>query len=107
MQEPARWNYWAREMIAYKSELTSSFADAGLRAPRCLGVDTGNDDAVLAIEYVDGEPAERWGILPYADAARPLGAGQARFVGKPHQHEWLSTDFIRTGGTMARLFQIR
>ena len=22
----------------------------------------GNDDAVLAIEYVDGEPAERWGI---------------------------------------------
>jgi Phosphotransferase enzyme family len=97
--EPARWNYWAREMLAYRSELTSSFADAGLRAPRCLGVDIGNDDAVLAIEYVDGEPAEHWGISTYADAARCLGAGQARFAGKAHQHEWLSSDFIRTYST--------
>jgi hypothetical protein len=98
-QEPARWNYWARETLAYKSELTSSFADAGLRAPRCLGVDIGNDDAVIALEYVDGEPAERWDFSMYADAARSLGAGQARFIGKTHQHEWLSTDFIRTYST--------
>ena len=100
-EEPARWNYWAREALAYQSGLTSSFDGVGLRAPRCLGIDLGNDDAVLALEYVDGTPAEHWGVATYADLARTLGAAQARFIAEDSapRYEWLSRDFVRAYST--------
>jgi hypothetical protein len=98
---PARWNYWARETLAYESGVADAFAEAGMRAPACLGHDVGPDEAVLALEFVDGTPAEGWDIATYAEAARSLGAAQAGFVdGKASpEHPWLSQDHLRSYST--------
>ena len=69
-----RWNYWLREPLAYQSGVVGCFAEEGVRAPACVGVDITDEDAVVAMEFVDGTPAENWDIDTYAEVARRLGS---------------------------------
>ena len=75
-----RWNYWLREPLAYQSGVVGCFAEEGVLAPVCVGVDISAEDAVVAMEFVDGTPAENWDIDTYAEVARRLGAAQGRLV---------------------------
>jgi hypothetical protein len=96
-QDPRRWNYWAREPLAYQHHLTDIYAEAGLDAPGCLGVSVGRRDAVLLLEWVDGRPGESWPAESYGPTAEALGRAQAPFlVGQPLPlYPWLSQGFLR------------
>ena len=92
-----RWNYWLREPLAYQSGVVQCFAEEGVRAPVCVGVDITDEDAVVAMEFVDGTPAENWDIDTYAEVARRLGAAQGKLAlsGALPDVEWLSQGFLR------------
>jgi Phosphotransferase enzyme family len=98
--DPTRWNYWAREALAYKSGLADVFAPAGMTGPRCIGigVDVARDDAVIALAFEAGTPGDQWTIVQYADAAHALGRAQAPYLcGEPLPAQpWLSDRFLRT-----------
>ncbi len=98
---PHRWNYWLREALAYQSGVAQRFADQGLRAPSCVDVDISGEDAVVAMEFVDGTPAERWDLDTYAGAARALGAAQGEILlsGVLPEVDWLSRGFLRSYST--------
>ena len=98
---PTRWNYWAREALAYQSGVASCFADGGLASPNCLAVEVTDDDALIALEFAEGIPGEAWGIADYADVARALGTGQAPYLtDRPLPRAgWLSRRFIREYST--------
>ena len=45
--EPAHWNYWRRESLAYQTGLaTTAYADAGIAAPAPLEISTRPDGGV-------------------------------------------------------------
>ena len=92
-----RWNYWLREPLAYQSGVVGCFAEEGVQAPVCVGVDITSEDAVVALEFVDGTPAENWDIDTYAEVARRLGATQGKLAlcGALPDVEWLSQGFLR------------
>ncbi len=94
---PHRWNYWAREALAYESRLVDAFGP-GLQPPGLRAVAIDDERTVLAIEYVSGTPAEDWEITEYGEVAHALGLGQAPFLnGEPGPSaEWLSQGFLRT-----------
>ena len=96
-----RWNYWLREALAYQSGVVQCFAEEGVRAPGCVGVDITDDDAVVALKFVDGTPAENWDIDTYAEVARRLGAAQGKLAlsGALPDVEWLSQGFLRAYST--------
>lgn len=100
-ESPDHWNYWCREALAYQSGVVQCFAEEGLRAPKCVRVDITDDDAVVAMEFVDGIPAERWDLDIYAAAARCLGAAQGRLSvsGALPDVDWLSQQFLRDYST--------
>lgn len=96
-QDPWRWNYWAREPLAYQHQLTDVYAQAGIRAPACLGSHVDEREAMLLLEWVDGQPGDSWPVGLYAPAAEALGRAQAGFlVGEPLPAlPWLSRRFLR------------
>jgi hypothetical protein len=95
--DPRRWTYWCREPLAYKHDLAGAYAGSGIRAPACLGVDVADGDAVLLLEWVTGEPGERWPVRSYGPAAEALGRAQAPFLtGQPMPPlSCLSEHFLR------------
>jgi hypothetical protein len=96
-QDPCRWNYWAREPLAYQHQLTDVYAEAGIRAPACLGSHVDEREAMLLLEWVDGQPGDSWPVGLYGPAAEALGRAQAGFsVGEPlPAFPWLSRGFLR------------
>jgi hypothetical protein len=96
-QDPRRWNYWAREPLAYRHHLTDIYADAGINAPACLGSQLDDREALLLLEWVDGQPGESWPVGLYGPVAEALGRAQAAFlVGRPvPAYPWLSREFLR------------
>jgi len=95
--EPGHWNYWKRETLAYRSGLTAAaFADAGLSAPRLLGVDERADGSVaLWLEDVQGTAGTACGMAELGDVAYRIGVGHARWLGRPPTDAWLAWDFLR------------
>ena len=95
--EPGHWNYWKRETLAYRSGLTAAaFADAGLSAPRLLGVDERADGSVaLWLEDVQGTAGTACGMAELGDVAYRIGVGHARWLGRPPTDAWLARDFLR------------
>lgn len=97
LDDPRRWNYWAREGLAFVHGITDSYEVGGIVAPRLL-TDFGNDrEIVLLLEFVDGVPGERWDVGDYTHAARALGRAQAPYVtDRPvSSFPWLSRRFLR------------
>ncbi len=97
--EPTRWNYWAREALAYQSDvLAKTFGGVdGFVTPKCVGLDVTDMDAVVLLEFVDGVAAEHWTIDQYGEAAFALGVVQARVT--PCEEPWLSRGFLRDYST--------
>ncbi|MBB5867293.1 hypothetical protein F4553_000672 [Allocatelliglobosispora scoriae] len=95
--EPGHWNYWQREVLAYRSGLPSTaFADAGLGAPRLLGVDERADGSTaLWLEDVAGTAGTACRSAELGDIAYRMGAAQARWLGRPPADAWLARDFLR------------
>lgn len=101
--DPGHWNYWKREVHAYRSGLTgAAFAEAGLSAPELLDVAARADGSVaLWLEDVQGLPGTACGRAELGDLAYRLGAGHARWLGDPPKDAWLARDFLRDYTTMS------
>jgi hypothetical protein len=95
--DPRRWNYWAREALVYQHHLTDVYAEAGIHAPACLESRVNEREALLLLEWVDGQPGESWPVDLYGPVAEALGRGQAPFLnGQPiPTFPWLSRGFLR------------
>lgn len=95
--DPRRWTYWCREPLAYQHDLAGAYAGSGITAPVCLGVHVEDREAVLLLEWVEGEPGETWPASSYGPAAEALGRAQAPFLsGRPLPPvSWLSRGFLR------------
>jgi len=96
-QDPRRWNYWAREPLAYQHHLTDVFAEAGVHAPACLGSQVDDHEGLLLLEWVDGQAGESWPVGSYGPAAEALGRAQAPFLNgrAVPSFPWLSEGFLR------------
>ncbi|MCI0686960.1 MAG: phosphotransferase [Sporichthyaceae bacterium] len=97
----AHWNYWAREGLAYQHRLPDAYGAAGIVAPEVLAVDRTDTDIVLLLEFVAGEPGDRWDVADYADAAMALGRAQGPFAARRPVpgFDWLSRRFLRDYST--------
>ncbi|MEU4645363.1 phosphotransferase [Micromonospora sp. NPDC023814] len=104
--EPGHWNYWRREVEAYRSGLaTAAYADAGLAAPTPLAVDDRPDGSVaLWLAEATGRPGIACTPADLGEVAARLGAGHARWLGDPAAREllpggrapgWLARDWLR------------
>ncbi len=95
--DPGRWTYWCREPLAYQHLLGAAYAGTGITAPACLAAHVSDREAVLLLEWADGEPGEAWPAETYGPAAEALGRAQAPFAcGQPLPPvSWLSRSFLR------------
>ncbi len=96
-QSPTRWTYWAREPLAYHHQLPDAYAGSGITAPVCLEAKVDDREAILLLEWVEGQPGDSWTPASYGSAAAMLGRGQAHFLtGQPlPSFPWLSRGFLR------------
>jgi len=81
-EAPDHFNYWRREVAAYQSGFAdSAFADAGIRAPGLMAVETRADGSIeLWLEDVEGRSGFEVSVERLGRFAHELGAGQARWV---------------------------
>jgi hypothetical protein len=95
--DPQHWNYWAREGLAYLSGLVTAYEGGGIVGPALLAADQRQDEIVLVLEFVEGRPAENWGIAEYGTAAAALGRAQGEILAERPVPSipWLSQRFLR------------
>jgi hypothetical protein len=92
--DPRHWNFWQRETLAYRDELTAT-AYPGIGAPRLLDeIELDDGSTALWLEDVDGTAGAAWTIHQYADFATRLGAAQAAWIDRP-QPPWCSRGWLR------------
>lgn len=94
--DPAHWNYWRREVLAYTSGVAATvYADAGIAAPVLLEFsDRPDGSAELWLADAGGAPGMSWPVPRLAHFARQLGAAQARWVGRVPELPWLSRRWL-------------
>ncbi|MEV4543397.1 phosphotransferase [Micromonospora echinaurantiaca] len=100
--DPGHWNYWRREVEAYRSGLTAT-AYPGLAAPAPLAVDDRPDGTVaLWLTDVPGRPGTTCSAADLGEVAGRLGAGHARWLADPAGRTgtnrtpgWLARDWLR------------
>ena len=90
------WNYWLREVEAYRSDLLNDMAQ-GLRVPELLCVEVSSDEAILYLEDVAGVPACSWDLERFSLAIRQIGRFQGRFVAHAAlpTYPWLTEGHLR------------
>jgi hypothetical protein len=98
-EAPDHFNYWRREVAAYESGFANSaFADAGIRAPGLMAVETRADGSIeLWLEDVDGRSGFEVSVERLGRFGHELGVGQARWVKRvPPADEvpWLSRRWL-------------
>ncbi|HEY8597912.1 MAG TPA: hypothetical protein VIL85_05745 [Thermomicrobiales bacterium] len=98
--EPTHWNYWAREALAYRHGVTTSYAAAGIAGPTLLARYARPDGAIalwLADALAEGAlPGPRWSLAEYARFAQRLGMAQGRIASDAAPaYPWLSRQFLR------------
>jgi hypothetical protein len=98
--DPGHWNYWRREVEAYRSGLaTTAWSGAGLVAPDVLAVEERPDGTVaLWLADLDGRPGTAGAVAEVADLARRLGAAHDDWLDRAGQlprADWLARDWLR------------
>jgi hypothetical protein len=93
---PTHFRYWRREQLVYEQGVPAPYVEAGLRAPRLLGVyEEPTGEVALWLEDVGGTPGTSWQPHRYARAARLLGRAQGRLhLEPPPEPAHLSRDFL-------------
>ncbi|MCM0678976.1 aminoglycoside phosphotransferase, partial [Micromonospora phytophila] len=83
--DPGHWNYWRREVEAYRSGLAgAAYAEDGIAAPTPLAVDERPDGSVaLWLAEVTGRPGIACAPADLGDVAARLGAAHARRLDDP------------------------
>jgi hypothetical protein len=96
------WTYWKREALAYSEGVVDACEGSGIGPPRCLAARVEATEALLLVEWVQGEPGENWPLEAYGEAARALGRAQAPFLAgrrRMPDHSWLSREYLRDYST--------
>ena len=93
-----RWNYWAREGLAYQYRLVEVYEPGGIVGPELLAGHFADDLIVLLLEHVEGLPGEQWKVADYATASRSLGCAHGHLLTSEEalpNYNWLSNGFLR------------
>lgn len=91
-QDPRHWNYWRREVDAYRGAvLRSSLAGTGLDIP-AADVEERAAEADLWLEDVTGKPGTAFSLADHTAVAAGLGRWQAA---GPLLTPWTSEGFLR------------
>ena len=95
---PQDWNYWRREVLAYRSGLLERFTWP-LRAVRCWGTEDVDDTTVwLWLEELDATSRPRWSLEELAASAYDWGAFSAQGVAMVREVEalpWAARRWLR------------
>ncbi|HET9170400.1 MAG TPA: phosphotransferase [Actinospica sp.] len=99
-EDPAHFNYWRREPLAYGSGFAdAAYRDGGIRAPRLEEAVTLEDGSIeLWLEDVEGGDGFSFSVARLGRFGHELGVGQARWAGRvPGLDEvsWLSRGWLR------------
>jgi hypothetical protein len=93
----SHWNYWRRELLAYKSGWLDTLPE-GIRAPQCYGAEEipGNIGGIW-LEDIKDSFSGNWPLHRYALAARHLGRLNGIYVSHRElpNFPWLSKHRIR------------
>ena len=94
--EPAHWNYWRREALAYRTGLAATaYAGAGIAAPALLAASDRADGAIeLWLTDLSGAAGFDWPVPRLARLGYELGAAQARWAGRVPDLPWLSRRWL-------------
>jgi hypothetical protein len=93
--EPAHWNYWRRESLAYETGLAATAYRGEITAPEVLQVSPRPDGKVeLWLANVGGAGGFDWPVRRLARFAYELGAGQGRWAGRVPDTPWLSRRWL-------------
>jgi hypothetical protein len=91
IQDPASWNYWAREKLAYQSGILNDLG-GNLVAPRFFGVtETPNGESWVWLQDVQ-ETVKTWSMSRYGLAARHLGQFNGTYLVNrdlPEEQPWM------------------
>ncbi|WP_329109194.1 aminoglycoside phosphotransferase [Micromonospora sp. NBC_01699] len=95
--DPAHWNYWQREVLAYRTGLaTEAYAVAGIRAPVLLdSVDRADGSVALWLADVPGRPGMGCSPEQLGEFGYRLGVAHSAWLGRETGAEWLSRDWLR------------
>jgi hypothetical protein len=95
--EPAHWNYWQREVLAYRTGFAGEiYAEAGITAPALLDAAERADGSIeLWLEDKPGAPATAWSVARLGVFARQLGMAQGSLAGNLPAKPWLSKRWLR------------
>jgi hypothetical protein len=94
--EPAHWNYWRRESLAYETHLAgTAYASAGIKVPALLAACPRADGGVeLWLADVSGTAGFDWPVPRLARFAYELAAAQAGWAGRVPDTPWLSRRWL-------------
>ena len=110
-QTPSAWNYWKREILAYRSGILAALP-GNLAAPRCYQIsEHPNDEWRIWLEDIQ-EPQTKWGLAQHGITARHLGqfngaylAGQMLPAEEPWMYRGRARDWIKFAAPLLDQFQ--
>jgi len=93
--DPQHWNYWRREALIYRSDLSQWLTGCQVRLPQMFECQqTGDDEIELTLEWIEGRHGKTLTIDDYAHIAYAWAGAQMRIAERPWQAPWASRQFI-------------